>query len=329
VVTLAAAVPLVQRASLMRIGRGFSGLEIHVLPAVQAWRERVYPAGTRRGVVFGDSIVDWAGVRLGDLVSAELGSRKADTEFLTVNHPWLRPIQFYYLLDEVLAGKPAVAVVEVDLRAFWSGWVDAPALRAKGLARLLSVRRAWRIREVLAAEGSGMIDPFVLRMEERLGVLYLVDGVRSSGQSALERLGARINAGLSLPPPPPLRAGPLDVETARQWLDPDFARQRSAIVLRELLRGLREAGVVTILFVAPFDVDTMAGLGVLDERALAAKIEALRVAVGATPEEWRDLHGIVRSREFRDTTMHLLVPGAERVAERIGDALAPRLRAVR
>ena len=318
-----------QRASLVRVGRGFSGLEGQVLPAIRAWRERSYPPGTRRGVVFGDSVVDWSGVRLGDLTSAELGARKVDTEFLTVSHPWMRPVQFYYLLDEVLAGKPQVAVVEVDLRAFWRGWVDAPVLRAKSLSRLMSFRRAWRIRGTLGAEGLGLIDPAVFRMEERLGVLYLVDGVRELGRGAFERVGTRINASLRLPPPPPLRAGPLDAATARQWVDNDFAGHRSVIVVRELLRGLRESGVVTVLFVAPFDVERMSALGVLDEPALSARIEALRAAVGASPEEWRDLHALVPSAEIRDSFMHLLIPGAERVAEAVGTALAPRLRATR
>jgi hypothetical protein len=322
-------VVLSQRAVLVRLGRGFSGLEGQLLPAVRAWRERSYPPGTRRGVVFGDSVVDWAGVRLGDLTAAEMASRKLDTEFLTVSHPWLRPVQFYYLLDEVLAGRPDVAVVEVDLRAFWRGWVDVPVLRAKSLSRLMSFRRAWRIRETLAAEGLGLVDPVLFRMEERLGVLYLVDGVRARGRSALDSLGTQVNATLRLPPPPPLRPGSLDAATARQWLDNELAGHRSAVVLRELLRGLREAGVVTVFFVAPTDVERMRALGVLDDPALSARIEALRGAVGATPEEWRDLHALVPSAELRDSNMHLLVPGAERVAEAVALALVPRLRAAR
>jgi hypothetical protein len=329
VLVAAGAMVLSQRASLVRLGRGFSGLEGKVLPAIRDWPERRHPPGVRRGVVFGDSVVDWQGVRLGDLTSAELGSRKLDTEFLTVSHPWLRPIQFYYLLDEVLAGRPEVAIVEVDLHAFSSGWSDSPVLRAKDLSRLMSPRRAWRIRQVLAGEGLGLLDPWIFRLEERLDVLYLVDGVRESGRSTLERLGNQVNAALRLPTPPPLRAGPLTAEEARLWFDTDPARHRSAIVLRELLWGLREAGVVTVLFVAPIDVERMAGFGVLDGLHLPQRIEALRQAVGATPEEWRDLHALLPSKAIRDSTMHLFPEGGERVAEALADALAPRLRAGR
>ncbi len=329
VLALAAALLLSQRASLVRLGRGFSGLEGKVLPAIRVWQAQPPKAGLRRGVVFGDSVVDWMGVRLAELVEAELGSRKLDTELFTVSHPWLRPIQFYYLLDEVLAGKPEMAIVEVDLRAFWAGWSDSPLLRAKDLSRLMSPRRAWRIRSVLPSEGLGLVDPWLFRLEERLDVLYLVDGVRARGRAALDRLGTQINTALRLPPPTPLRAGALDADSAREWFDTDPARHRSAIVLRELLRGLREAGVVTVLFVAPIDVERMARFGILDGLRLPERIEALRLAIGAQPGEWRDLHALLPSKDIRDSTMHLLPAGGEKVAAAVADALAPRLRASR
>ena len=61
---------------------------------------------------------------------------------------------------------------------------------------------------------------------------------------------------------------------------------------------------------------------------MAARLEELRRAVGASPAEWLDLHDTLRSPSFRDWQNHLTLAGCPKVAhplaQRIRDRLAHR-----
>src|SRR5262249_30142719 len=87
---------------------------------VRAWRARPQSADVVRTVLFGDSVtlkpnLDQA---LGPALGFALSARSIPNDVLEVTFPGLSAFQFYYRLEGVLAGRPGLAVVEVNLRTF-------------------------------------------------------------------------------------------------------------------------------------------------------------------------------------------------------------------
>lgn len=318
------------RGDLAALGRGYSVVDLQVLPELRGWRERPAAPGVVKGAFFGDSVVWGSGMPA--LLAADLEGRGVHVDVAGVAHVALRPMHFYYLLDQVLAGRPRFVVAEVNLPAFSSQWADAPAVRLRHLSREMSIRRAWRVRVALRDEQIGLLDPFLYRMENAVGLLYVPDGARERGQMLVDDVTGLVARRFGIPlarrNPSTFGLGALDVGTARGLYGIDPATHRTALVLRELLRGLREAGVGALLYVTPVNVGRLAELSLEGELSLDAKIGALRVAVGASEEEWLDLHDALPTQAIRDAVGHLNPQGAGVVVAALGDKLAKRLPAV-
>ncbi len=246
-------------------------------------------------------------------------------EVVEVAHRFFRPQQFYYLLDEVLAGKPAVAIIEVNTGVLWP--TPPPFLRGArflNLSRKLSLRRAWRIRDALAAEELTLFDPFIYRLEEKADLLFVVDGVRDYWEQRLEGYGAQFNRLLDLAQDDPPKAFKYRADAAkdkalRRAPEGDEADHPVTVVLREMHRELRAAKVQVLFYHPPERRRPLAGPR--EDRTS----EAVRVAVEATPDQWLDLRHLLPPHDFRDFS-HLLPSGCERVAEALHEALDTRLR---
>jgi hypothetical protein len=313
------------RNEYQKLARTFSRIDADLAPALLKWRASRPAEGIDRGVMFGDSVLVLGcgkeGVRLEPMLGAELTSRGVRNELLSLAHGAFRATQFYYFLDDVLAGHPKLAVVEINLRSFSKDWAEQPILRFQNLSRKLTWQRALRVRAPLAKEEVSLLDPPVYRLEEQLDALDVANGVNIRGRGLLTDSGHAVNRELGLPAERVNYTRTLDAARAIASYENDFADHWMAAMLRELLRGLRAAGVTTVLFVTPVNVDRIAELGLTERLDLTTRIEDLRRAVGATGAEWRDLHAAVRAPEFRDESEHLQAAGCHQVAAALADAL--------
>jgi hypothetical protein len=305
--------------------------EARLLPALRTWRARRRPQAIEPVALFGDSVAGMPGFSpLAAGIQQALGEHGIHTDVLAVVHWAFRATQFYYLLDEVLAGRPQLVAVEVNPRAFSAAWARRADWRFAGLSRFLSLRRALRVRPALAADEVSLLDPLLYGLEDAVGALDLADGIRARAALALdsagEAAGARLGLARSAAGDPRVADArlPLDVPRALAWYGGEPAAQPTAGVLRAVVRELRAAGVTVVLYVTPVNVERLAALGLDEVVALPRKLEALRVAVGAAPEEWLDLHASAAEGEFADATEHLTAPATARVAGRVAAALDAR-----
>ena len=299
------------------------------LESVLSWKQRPPRAGVLRAFVFGDSLVGCTEGSVDDELWRQLAAAGLPIELLDLTHPGFRPIHLYSLIDDILAGGFRLAILEINLRAFSDRYFDITNARFPTLSRRLSLHRAWIMRGPLADEGQSLVDPWVYRVEEWVGALYVADGVRELGRQRLESYGQGLDAALGLADVvnntrSARSFAPLTREVARAEYAVDQAGHPTAFVLRELLRRLRAAHVTTVLYVSPIDVDAMRQLGILDELALPDRLAALRLAIGAAPEEWLDLHALVPSRVFRDSRSHMWAEGCRRVASALREAVLRR-----
>lgn len=310
-------------------------VDAKLVPALRAWRARPATPGVLRGVVFGDSVlgVEPGSSVLARQVEADLGARGLSADLFAAVHGAFRAFQFYYLVDEVLATRPRLAVVEVNLRAFSRDWDARTRWRFPSASRYLSPGRVLALREVLAREDLSLLAPTLYRLQEATGTLHLGPGLRAYGEEALERSGDWVGSRLGLDGVPPtermqrLFVTSLDAGLARAWYGGEPADTLVARVLRELRRALREGGAVTVLLVTPVNVDRIAELGLADELALPRKLAALRAAVGAAPDEWVDLHAAARPPEFLDATEHVHPETLARLAAPVAASVATQLTA--
>jgi hypothetical protein len=116
----------------------------------------------------------------------------------------------------------------------------------------------------------------------------------------------------------------MSVESARTIgpLDPNDSPLLPA--LRAVGDELRRAGVTVLFYVSPMNEAIIGPPVTGPERRVRARIDRLRSAVGAAPEEWLDLHDAVPSDTFRDYFGHMLPAGCERVGGAIADAVLAR-----
>jgi hypothetical protein len=283
-----------------------------------------------RMALFGDSFATCDREPVAQFLQQEIHARGPANYVMDVSYPAFRPLQFYYLLDEVIAARPQGVVVEVNLPYLSSNWRHWRALRYLSLSRKLAVGRALRVRAALSLDGLSPFDPLVYRLEDATDTLFVADGIHDWGVTQLDDYGHLLNDALGLPTVPTKqrnlrRLHPFNARQARSVFEPDQTRHPMAGVLRRIGRELRQAGVEVLYYVSPVPVGRLDDLGVREELDLPARIERLRVAVGAAPEEWVDLHALVSTKAvFKDWVGHMHPEGCRAVAHALGEALAAR-----
>jgi hypothetical protein len=297
------------------------------LEKLRATAER--PAGAPRVVVFGDSLLGCGTVDVPGLLGRSVLAEGRPVQVVRADGLAFRALQFYYLLDDVLAARPSLAVVEVNLASLTNIGFGRQ-IRYLSLSRALSVADALRVRGALAQDDLTLLDPWLYRVEARHDLLYVSDGLQTWARQRLADAGGWVNRRLGL------RVSEMNLRAARlaakgvgaplmrDLYAVDQTRLPMTAALRGVYRRLRRAGVDVQLWVAPITVNRLADLGVREELDLPARIERLRVAVGATPEEWLDLHALHPKEVFVDWAGHAKPEGCQRTAERIASALAAR-----
>ena len=308
-------------------------LESRVLPDLDRWSARARDADRLDVVLLGDSALSCGpGITVAAELSRDLRARGERVDVLDAHHPSLRPIHFRYLLDDVIDAAPSLVVVEVNLRMLPAGIAEG-LHRLPNLSRRLRPLTAARVSGPLAAEGLSQIDPWIFRLQERLDLLYAVDGVRELGlgwlATAADGATARLD-GLTSPGRTPAEIA-LDRQRnsyfRRVRLDllrhgPERGTEVAADVLASIVEELRGAGIPTLFFVAPTrPLPGPEGARAADD--IMRRIARLRDRLGVTPAEWLDLHDILPADQFVDSFDHLTPAGCGAVAKALADRIVP------
>lgn len=306
-----------------------NAVERLVVPDLKRWVAGTRP-GVIRGVFFGDSLtmsldsLSHGGGKAGVPVLVEEALRAAGTpvDILALTHAAFRPVHLAYALDEMLAGRPRFAVVEINLRLVAPTWKALPALRFLPMSRKLSLRRQLELSPFLRDEGLGPLHPGVYRLQDALSLLYVMDGVRIVGHDWLDAQSSRVERTLGLE----RNARPvqsLELNDDAATYASRLADGPSAAILHMLDAELTAAGVWTLYYVSPLNPDALKTADVTDPDALAARVDELRAATGVPSERWLDLHAGIPSSAFLDQMNHLRPSALRTVATRILHRLRP------
>jgi len=258
------------------------------------------------------------------VLTIELRVGRQDVRVLDMTVPGLRALQFLALLEDLLALGPRVVVVELNLRTL------APQPRPRGAVWLGSFARSLRLRDAvslgrsLAAEGLSVLDLAWLRLKERLGLGCALDGLRAMlvGRLAVAASGATAALGLRRGSPvAALERMPDD----RPMLRADFAAHPSTQLLRTLREKTLASGARVVFYVPPLPPPGVGSPDAAAAAGIARRIEDLRVALGATEEEWLDLHDGAAAPLFLDASGHLRTNGCELVGRPIAERVLPLL----
>jgi hypothetical protein len=184
------------------------------------------------------------------------------------------------------------------------------------------------VRTGLAAEDLGVLDPWIYRAEEAADVEYVAEGMHDWASVRLEEWGLRFNRAFRLSDVGrDLRfgSGIGGAARLRRVYGAEQSHHPGATVLRALHRELRAAGVEAIFYVSPVPVWQLDEHDLRAEIDLPGHIERLRAFIGASPEEWLDLHALVDGRgTFRDQIGHMHPAGCRAVADALLAALKRR-----
>lgn len=301
------------REPLAKIGAGQGAVERGALRRLEKWRTK--PVERDRIVVLGDSLNICANPPSTEINNVALVVRSVSAlagrqfDMVDLTQPGLLPIHFYALLDDALETPVSLVALEVNLRTFLDPNVRAGEERLPGLARKLDFADAIRVRDALDREGMSALDPPLMRLKEQLGLLYVFEGARQAGVDLIGAVGAWATGALGVKQ----RSFGSFAEGSRRLALSymvDYASHPNATVLREAVRELHEAGVPVIVYVAPVNIEYLRSRGDdFDADELERRLEALRVAIGASRTEWLDLHATVPARKFRDYQNHMIFEG--------------------
>lgn len=147
------------------------------------------------------------------------------------------------------------------------------------LARKLTWQQAVAVREELAESDLSLADLVLMRIKERLGLLYVVEGARGWGAAILDAIALKIERGLGLSTRqhPRQHARTPEPKEPSSTYHSNLAAYPTADTLRVLRRDLRAAGVHVLFYVAPVAPRRLEESGVAPEE-FAARIDALREA---------------------------------------------------
>jgi hypothetical protein len=300
-------------------------VERKLMPAIE--RGHKLPAPVARIAVFGDSFSQCEGTDVAPGVADGLLFRTPITYVLDLTFSALRPIHYYYVLDQVLGAQLQAAIVEVNTFYLMGDPASWRQLRYPTLSRHLTFARALRVRTGLGAEGLGVFDPWIYRLEEGADVEYVAEGIHDWAADLLKEWGYDFNHAVGLSDVRQDFRLSRDLAPARLlrriW-GVEQTHHPGATVLRVLHEELRAAGVDVIFYVSPIPIALLDKYDLRPELDLPGHLERLRAFIGASPDEWLDLHALVDDgATFRDHTGHMHPAGCTAVAQ----ALLARLHA--
>jgi hypothetical protein len=323
VLALAAGAAVRFRVPLRALGAEGLQIDTRLIPELERFASRPDPRAPAIAFL-GDSLMLCEGVTVGGALARQRAA--APPMVVELRHGALRPIQYVALIDGVLAGRPEAVVVEINFRLMSETAYLAPGLRMPQVTRRLTLRRAWAVRAALAADGLTLLDPLLYRLQARLGLLYVADGVRELVRRKLELAGDAVTTAVGRPSRfPPISVAEGDA-LARRSVQREYTgdRRAAATALAEVRRTARTAGIPILFYVSPLNLSYLEKLGVLVAFDPPAAVEQARLATGAEPGEWLDLHAEAPAAAFRDEVGHLHAEGCRIVARAIDDALRRR-----
>jgi len=288
------------------------GADRALIPTLARW-SRLQPGPWPKGALFGDSLAGCPTTTVAKVVGHPAPAHGL-VFMLDATFAGMHPLQFYALLGDVLAGRPTAVVVEVNFPALAASVHSSESAVYRQMSRKLPLAAIPRLWGPLAREGMGLFDPLIFRAFAALDMLYVVDGIRERSHQALEDWGTAVDAALDLPVVRFLELPGFDAARARAVFGDDQTHSPSVQVFRMIAHDLRAAGVPVLFYVSPVNVHVLDDLGVRRTLDLPAHVEAVRVAIGATANEWLDLHDLLPATAFKDAWGHMLDPGCEAVA---------------
>jgi hypothetical protein len=251
----------------------------------------------------------------------------------------------YCIADELIAAKPTLLVLELNLRALQpgplgpasyselAGFIRWPRLAEAAFVNLsdagITLDRLLFYRFLVANhfEGAwlGLLDlqsrlfnsQDILEgwLEKKTDVETVATRRRESALYSFARLLIPHTAKATAAHTTEMLGAVLD------GLDDDNSRLR---VLKALLRDLRRANVPLLVWVSPVNVQHMRHLG-MSMDGLDRSLRTIREAVEATGARFLDLHAILPDEGFRDSGDHYTLSGeldgAALVAARLGPAV--------
>lgn len=289
------------------------------------------PAGQRRVFLLGDSLVFDMTPRprsIPDNLAALLAARSGPRHYVrAVASPGTGAFSHYFLADRVLAARPDLVVLSVNLRWFSPVWrgIDPPTL-----AGWLPTRR-WPEALGLPLEATGVsADRLafyrVLVASGALPAWYRLQREQLRVQGAWQAAARRLQALSGMP-----EGLAYEVEHGRRALARRAVRGRSTAThavetfapvfagieadsptvraLETLLARYRDAGVDVIVYVAPINVEYLKRLGVYDARGAADAIAFLEGLARRQGARFLDLHALLPDAAFADQNDHLRTDG--------------------
>jgi hypothetical protein len=302
------------REPLARIGAGQGAVERGALHRIDVWRKK--PVARPRIVLLGDSLnicstpSEKKVQAVGPAIRSTANRAGRPVDVVDLTQPGLLPIHFYALLDDALATPVSLVALEINLRTFLNSDVRPGEGRLPGLARMLDFDDAIRARDALAREGMSVFDPPLMRLKDRLGLLYVLEGTRQGALDGIRTIGSWTTGALGLRRHAfGTRAfGEVNRRLALSYMV-DYASHPNATVLRAAVDELRAAGIPFVVYVAPVNVEGLRGKGDFDPVELERLVEELRQSIGASRHEWLDLHAALPTGRFRDQQNHLVYEG--------------------
>lgn len=333
--------------------RGPTALDI--MGNVRTWRKRLAHDHRRRRVaLIGDSMLGSEGdiPSLADMVPARLNASKPKKSRVSV-HPlvvygWTM-IGEYCAADEIIAAKPELVVLELNLRA-----LQPFPLAAAGFPELGGLIRGPRLLEaaLLPLSDAGITldrllfhrllvkydleDPWLALFDRQARLLNSrdvlerwiekkthVETVDLRKFSSVEEVFRRQLA------PGGHRSQRWHVEATFGAVLGGMERPNARLeVLGALLDHLRRAGVPVLVWASPVNVEYMRSLG-LSMSGLDRSMVTIRRTVEQNGATFLDLHALLRDEAFRDLGDHYTlegeVNGAEHVAEPLAEAIQSAL----
>jgi hypothetical protein len=287
--------------------------------------------GRRRIFLLGDSLVFDMTPRprsIPDNLAALLAARTRGRDYVrAVASPGLGAFAHYFLADRILAARPDVVVLSVNLHWFspiWRG-IDPPTLAgwlparrwAEALALPLEATgvSADRLAFYRALVASGALPAWYRLQREQLRV-------QGAWQAAARRLQALsgMPEGLAYETEHGRRALARRAERGRSTatyaaatfgpvfagIDADSPTVRA---LDTLLARYRDAGVAVVVYVAPINVEHLRRLGVYDARGAASAVDFLGRLARRRGARFLDLHALLPDAAFADQNDHLRTDG--------------------
>lgn len=191
-----------------------------------------------------------------------------------------------------------VGVNRLGLRAAW-GWVEDLQSRFVQLREQLDAAVTERMGSIPEQRWRAMTS-----LHNRIAVRLHPDHVEEPERLRREALWSVFGAPL----------------TGLSPDDPNLAR------VTAFLCEMRDAGIPTLVYVNPTNVDQLYEVGASDPATLAASLALIRERVEACGTRFVDLHAIFRDEVFRDAIGHMRADEGFDAPQRIALELAPHVR---